>query len=85
MQLSSALIVIMISTAKAASPKVTMNGNSNITGMCLSHQKSEAVIQKLYFLSCHYAYSYIITFVQGVQLKSGPLAKPWIFHDRCYL
>jgi hypothetical protein len=50
MQLSCALIAIMISTAKAASPKVTMNGKSNITGMCLSHQKSEAVIQKLYFL-----------------------------------
>jgi len=21
----------------------------------------------------------------GVQLKSGPLTKPWIFHIRCYL
>jgi hypothetical protein len=39
MQLSCALIVIMISTAKAAFPKVMKNGNSSITGMCLSHQK----------------------------------------------
>jgi len=23
--------------------------------------------------------------MQGVQLKSGPLTKPWIFHVRCYL
>ena len=23
--------------------------------------------------------------IQGVQLKSGPLTKPWIFHVRCYL
>jgi len=24
-------------------------------------------------------------FIHGVQLKSGPLMKPWIFHVRCYL
>jgi len=23
--------------------------------------------------------------VQGVQTKSGPSTKPWIFHVRCYL
>jgi len=23
--------------------------------------------------------------IQGVQLKSGPLTKPWIFHVRWYL
>jgi len=23
--------------------------------------------------------------LQGVQLKSGPLTKPWIFHVRCYV
>jgi len=23
--------------------------------------------------------------IQDVQLKSGPLTKPWIFHVRCYL
>jgi len=23
--------------------------------------------------------------VQSVQLKSGPLTKPWIYHVRCYL
>jgi len=23
--------------------------------------------------------------VQGVQLKSGPSTKPWIFHFRCHL
>jgi hypothetical protein len=26
-----------------------------------------------------------INIIQGVQLKSGPLSKPWIFHVRCYL
>jgi len=39
MQLSCALIVIMISTAKAAFLKVMMNGNSSITGMRLSPPK----------------------------------------------
>ena len=53
MRLSCALIVIMISTAKAASPKVMMNGNSSITEMCLSHEKSEIVVQKLYCLYGH--------------------------------
>jgi len=24
-------------------------------------------------------------FIHGVQLKSGPLTKPWIYHVRCYL
>ena len=45
MQLSCALTVIMTFTAKAAIPKVMMNGNFSITGMCLSHQKSEIVNQ----------------------------------------
>ena len=53
MQLSCALIVIMISTAKAAFPKVMMNGNSSITGMCLTNQKSEIVVWKLYYLYGH--------------------------------
>jgi hypothetical protein len=33
----------MIFTAKAATPKGMKNGNSSITGMSLSHPKSEIV------------------------------------------
>jgi len=29
--------------------------------------------------------AYKSVLLQGVQLKSGPLTKPWIFHVRCYL
>jgi len=33
-----------------------------------------------------YIYIYLfILYIQNVQLKSGPLTKPWIFHVRCYL
>jgi len=35
-------------------------------------------------LPCHH-YLSRITFIQCVQLKSGQLTKPWIFHVRCYL
>ena len=31
-----------------------------------------------------YLHTYI-TYIHGVQLKSGPLTKPWIYHVRCYL
>jgi hypothetical protein len=33
----------------------------------------------------HKNYRYSKRNVQGFQLKSGPLTKPWIFHFRCYL
>jgi len=38
------------------------------------------VVSKRWFARC-----YCVCLLQGVQLKSGPSTKPWIFHVRCYL
>ena len=79
MQLSCALIVIMISTAKAAFPKVMMNGNSSITGMCLSHQKKWNCNSKAeYCLYGHYTYLMsIITYVYDSDIWKEVLTSNW--------
>ena len=78
MQLSCALIVIMISTAKAAFPKVMMNGNSSITGMCLSHQKKWNCNLKAVLSVWSFAYlRYIITYVYNNYIWIEVLTSNW--------
>jgi hypothetical protein len=55
MQLSDAKTVIMIFIASFATHKAMMNGNFSITGMCLSHPKSETELTAMYL---HFFYIY---------------------------
>jgi len=50
------------------------------TGGCCATGKKVTNVKVVlsYTIYCSY-------YIQGVQLKSGPLTKPWIFHVRCYL
>jgi hypothetical protein len=46
---------------------------------------ASVLISAQFFLTHLASSSTVLRHVQGVQLKSGPLTKPWIFHVRCYL
>jgi len=41
------------------------------------------------FSKYHYnnflSFQFLATVIHGVQLKNGPLTKPWIYQVRCYL